>query len=80
MLWSVLVLTGGGISLLFMMIRDGRATQVTSYMYLVPAVTAIMAWAMFGERLGTVALTGMLVTIAGVALVVRKPAAAAPPR
>ena len=80
MLWSVLVLTGGGISLLFMMIRDGRATQVTSYMYLVPAVTAIMAWAMFGERLGGVALAGMLVTIAGVALVVRKPAAAAPPR
>ncbi len=80
MLWSVLVLTGGGISLLFMMIREGRATQVTSYMYLVPAVTALMAWAMFGERLGGVAIAGMLVTIAGVALVVRKPPAATPPR
>ena len=72
MLWSILVLTGGGISLLFLMIRHGAATEVTSYMYLVPAVTAVMAWALFGERLGGVALAGMIVTIAGVALVVRR--------
>ena len=72
MLWSILVLTGGGVSLLFTMIRHGAATQVTSYMYLVPAVTALMAWAMFGERLGGAALAGMVVTIAGVALVVRR--------
>lgn len=71
MLWSVLVLTGGGISLLFIMIRRGAATQVTGYMYLVPAVTALMAWAMFDERLTGAAVAGMLVTIAGVALVVR---------
>jgi drug/metabolite transporter (DMT)-like permease len=71
MLWSVLVLTGGGISLLFIMIRRGAATQVTGYMYLVPAVTALMAWAMFDERLTAAAVAGMLVTIAGVALVVR---------
>jgi drug/metabolite transporter (DMT)-like permease len=72
MLWSILVLSGGGISLLFLMIRHGAATEVTSYMYLVPAVTALMAWAMFGERLGGPALLGMLVTIVGVALVVRR--------
>lgn len=74
LLWSILVLTGGGISLLFMMIRAGAATQVTSYMYLVPAVTALLAWLMFGERLAPLAIAGMLVTIAGVALVVRRPA------
>ena len=74
MLWSILVLTGGGISLLFLMIRHGAATEVTSYMYLVPAVTAVMAWAMFGERLGGIAVAGMIVTIAGVALVVRRSA------
>jgi drug/metabolite transporter (DMT)-like permease len=74
MAWSVVVLTGGGISLLFLMIRHGAATQVTSYMYLVPAVTAVMAWLMFDERLGATAWAGMLVTIAGVALVVRRSA------
>jgi drug/metabolite transporter (DMT)-like permease len=72
MAWSVVVLTGGGISLLFLMIRHGAATQVTSYMYLVPAVTALMAWLMFDERLGALAWLGMVVTIAGVALVVRR--------
>jgi drug/metabolite transporter (DMT)-like permease len=69
MLWSVLVLTGGGISLMFMMLRQGRATTVTSYMYLVPAVTAMMAWAMFGESLPPLALLGMAVTLAGIWLV-----------
>ena len=72
MLWSIFVLTGGGISLLFLMIRHGAATQVTGYMYLVPAVTALMAWMMFGERLGPTAIIGMIVTIVGVALVVRR--------
>jgi drug/metabolite transporter (DMT)-like permease len=69
MLWSVVVLTGGGISLIFLMLRQGRATTVTSYMYLVPAVTALMAWAMFGESLSPLALLGMVVTLAGIWLV-----------
>lgn len=77
MLWSIVVLTGGGASLLLFMIKHGAATQVTSYMYLVPAVTALMAWALFGETLAGAALAGMVVTIAGVALVVR-PAAKRP--
>jgi drug/metabolite transporter (DMT)-like permease len=67
----VLVLTGGGISLIFLMLRHGRATTVTSYMYLVPAVTALMAWAMFGETLSPPALAGMAVSLLGVWLVAR---------
>lgn len=69
--WSVLVLTGGGISLLFLMLRRGAASQVTSYFYLVPGITALMAWLMFGESLGLVALAGMAVAVAGVALATR---------
>jgi drug/metabolite transporter (DMT)-like permease len=72
MLWSIVVLTGGGISLLFLMIRHGAATQVTSYLYLVPAVTAAMAWAMFGETFGLTAAAGMAITLVGIALVVRR--------
>ncbi|WP_423681051.1 DMT family transporter [Undibacterium sp. WLHG33] len=69
--WSVLVLSGIGISVLYIMIRHGEATKVTSYMYLVPAVTAAMAWLMFGEKFTLTALAGMAIALAGVALVVR---------
>ena len=71
MAWSIFVLSGFGISVLFIMIRHGEATKVTSYMYLVPAVTAIMAWLMFGERFTVSAMLGMLIALAGVALVVK---------
>lgn len=69
--WSVLVLTGGGISLLFLMLRRGAAAQVTSYFYLVPGITALMALAMFGETLGPIAIAGMVVAVLGVALATR---------
>jgi drug/metabolite transporter (DMT)-like permease len=69
MAWSIVVLTGGGISLMFFMLRQGKATVVTSYMYLVPAVTALMAWLMFGETLGLLAVTGMVITLLGVYVV-----------
>lgn len=72
LLWSVLVLTAGGISLLYTIIRHGAATEVTSMLYLVPGITAVMAWLMFGESFAPIAIVGMVVTIAGVALVVKK--------
>jgi drug/metabolite transporter (DMT)-like permease len=70
--WSVFALSLVAISLLLVMIRRGRATDVASLMYLTPAVTAVMAWLMFGERLGVVAWSGVLVTMAGVALVLKR--------
>lgn len=70
--WSVLVLTAGGISLMFYMLRHGQVTAVSSTMYLVPSVTALMAWALFNETLGALALVGMGVTLLGVYLVVAK--------
>ena len=72
--WLVLVLSLGAISLLLLLIRHGAATAVSSLMYLVPAVTALLAWLMFDETLTPLAIAGMLVAVAGVALVVRPPA------
>lgn len=69
--WSVLGLTLGGSSLLYLLIQRGAATQVTSLLFLVPPCTALMAWPLFDESLGPWALFGMLMTAAGVALVVR---------
>jgi drug/metabolite transporter (DMT)-like permease len=73
MAWSIVVLTGMGISLMFWMLRHGQATAVTSTMYLVPSVTALMAFAMFGEVLTPLTLAGMGLSLLGVYLVVSKP-------
>jgi drug/metabolite transporter (DMT)-like permease len=71
--WLVLVLSIGAISLLFHLIEHGEATRVSSLFYLTPLSTAAMAWLAFGEVLNLTAMIGMIVGIAGVALVVRKP-------
>jgi drug/metabolite transporter (DMT)-like permease len=70
--WSVLVLTAGGISLMFYMLRRGSATAVTSVFYLVPGVTALMAWALFDEPLTRLTLLGISLTLVGVLLVTRR--------
>ncbi len=75
--WSVIGLTLGGSSLLYLLIQHGAATRVTSLLYLVPPCTALMAWLLFDEPLTLSMALGMALTAAGVALVVRAPAQAA---
>jgi drug/metabolite transporter (DMT)-like permease len=72
MAWSVLVLTLGGSSLLYLLIQRGAATRVTSLMYLVPPCTALLAWLLFDEALTARVLAGLLLTAVGVGLVVRE--------
>lgn len=71
--WLSLVLSVGAIFLLFALIRRGAAARVASLFYLVPPVTALMAWAMFDEKLGLPALAGMALAAIGVALVNSRP-------
>ena len=73
--WSVLGLTLGGSSLLYLLIQKGAATRVTSLMYLVPPTTALLAWVLFGEPITPLTVTGMALTALGVSLVVRSAAA-----
>jgi drug/metabolite transporter (DMT)-like permease len=73
MAWSVLVLTLGGSSMLYLLIQRGAAAKVTSLLYLVPPCTAVLAWLLFGEALSGQVLAGIGVTAIGVALVVRAP-------
>ena len=71
LLWSVLVLTLGGSSLLYILIQRGAATAVTSLLYLVPPCTALMAWLLFAEPITAVTVLGTVITALGVSLVVR---------
>ena len=72
--WLVFALSLGAIWLYYYMIRRAAATRVTSLFYLTPPTTALMAWAMFGERLAPLALAGMAVCVVGVFLVNWRPA------
>jgi len=73
MAWSVLGLTLGGSSLLYMLIQRGAAASVTSLMYLVPPCTALIAWVLFAEPITVTTLVGTALTAIGVSLVVRAP-------
>ncbi|MEO8488058.1 MAG: DMT family transporter [Betaproteobacteria bacterium] len=75
--WSVLVLSAGAISLLYVLLRHGAAANVAALFFLVPPVTALMAWTLFGETLDALALGGMVLIALGVALA-RAPAPAQP--
>lgn len=74
--WSVLALSLGASSLLYLLIQQGAAASVSSLMYLVPPTTALMAWLLFTEPITVITLLGTLLTALGVALVVRSPRAA----
>ena len=75
MAWSVLALTLGGSSLLYLLIQRGAAASVTSLMYLVPPATALLAWLLFAEPITVLTIVGTVLTAVGVALVVRQPRA-----
>jgi drug/metabolite transporter (DMT)-like permease len=72
LVWLAVVLSIGSIGLLYWLIRRSAATSVASLFYLVPAVTAVMAYALFGERLDNIAIAGMVACAAAVFVVNRR--------
>ncbi len=81
MAWLVIVLSLAAVGLMYWLIRRSAATGFASLFYLVPAVTALFAYFLFGERLDALSVAGMVVCAVGVFLVNRgavKSAAANP--
>jgi drug/metabolite transporter (DMT)-like permease len=70
--FSVLVLSIAAIALLLVMIRRGEVARVAALIYLVPPLTAILAFALLGESLSAVQIAGMAVTAVGVWLATRR--------
>src|SRR5690242_14048993 len=66
--WLVLVLSVAGVALMYWLIRRSAATGFASLFYLVPAVTALMAYGLFGEKLDHVSVLGMVICAIGVVL------------
>lgn len=66
--WGVLGLSVGAITLLLYLIRQGAVAGVATLLYLVPPVSAVMAFFLFGEQLAPVQMLGMAVAAVGVAI------------
>ena len=69
--WLVLGLSIGAVGLMYWLIRRSAATGFASLFYLVPVVTALMAYALFGEKLDSVSVAGMVICAVGVVLASR---------
>ncbi len=72
LLWLVVALSIGAVCILLYLIRISDASKVSSLMYLVPPATAIEAYFLFGERMGALAIAGLVMAALGVYLVMRK--------
>jgi drug/metabolite transporter (DMT)-like permease len=79
LVWLMLVLSVGAVSLLFILLRRGTASRTATLFYLVPPCTALVAWLLFDEQLGVVALLGMAIAASGVYLATRPTRDAPPP-
>ena len=71
MTWLVIVLSIGAVGLMYWLIRRSAATGFASLFYLVPAVTALLAYFLFDEKLDALSVAGMVVCAVGVFLVNR---------
>lgn len=70
--WSIFVISFVAILLLMMLIRNGEIRSVSSLIFLVPGVSALMTYVVFGEQLTLVQIIGMMVCAAALMLVNRK--------
>ena len=70
-LWTAFGLSVLAFGLFYWLVRSGAAAKVTSLLYLSPPTTAIMGWLAFNETMAPLALAGMAVAVAGVALATR---------
>lgn len=70
--WLIFGLSVAAILLLLFMLREGEASRVSAYFYLVPPATAFEAWLLFDEIFSLLALLGVGITVLGVYLVLQR--------
>lgn len=71
-LWMALVISVAATLLLYRLIARGNLVNVTSLFYLVPAVTALLDYLVFGNRLAALSLLGMALIVLGLIFVFRQ--------
>jgi drug/metabolite transporter (DMT)-like permease len=63
--WNAAFVSLGGMALYFMLLQRGTAARATANFYLMPGTAALMAWALLGETLSPLAVTGLAVSSLG---------------
>jgi drug/metabolite transporter (DMT)-like permease len=71
MVWAVLVTSIAAVLLLLWLLNRGSAAKVSSLLYLVPPMAVLQAFILFQEKVTLPMAIGILMTAAGVALVVK---------
>jgi drug/metabolite transporter (DMT)-like permease len=72
MAWCIVGLSIGATVLFFWMIRRGAVTRATALIYLVPPAVAVEAYLLFGERMTLLQGAGLVLTVIGVALTLKR--------
>ncbi len=67
--WAVIVLSIIAITLMMILIREGAVSKVSSLIFLVPAVAALMTYVLFDETLNLIQILGMAICAAAVLIV-----------
>jgi drug/metabolite transporter (DMT)-like permease len=73
-LWMAIVNSVCGLGLLYLLLRRGKASQVSTLFLLVPGVAAAMGFIAFHETLGPLTIGGFIIAASGVYLGSRKTA------
>ena len=69
--WAIVVLSIAAVLVMLWMLNHHAAARVSSLFFLTPALSTVEGALLFGERLGALALVGLSVALAGVALTMR---------
>ncbi len=75
MLWAVVVLSLGAVLLMMTLLARHTAAKVSSLFFLTPALSTIEGAILFDERLGALALVGLVIAIFGVRMTMQTTAA-----
>jgi len=74
MLWAVVVLSLGAVLLMMTLLARHTAAKVSSLFFLTPALSTIEGAILFDERLGALAIVGLVIAIIGVRLTMQSTA------
>jgi len=74
MLWAVVVLSLGAVLLMMTLLARHTAAKVSSLFFLTPALSTIEGAILFDERLGVLAVVGLVIAIIGVRLTMQSTA------